>query len=64
MSPQAYVLNERITHAKSIIENSDYESIREISESVGYNYPLYFSKAFKKVYGLSPTAYEEKLINE
>ncbi len=63
-SPQGYVLNERITRAKSIIESGDYESIREISEAVGYNDPLYFSKAFKKHYGLSPTAYEEKLINE
>ena len=46
MSPQAYVLNERITRAKSIIESGDYDCIREVSEAVGYSDPLYFSKAF------------------
>ena len=61
MSPQSYVLNERITHAKSIIESGDYDSVKEISESVGYTDPLYFSKAFKKAYGMSPLAYEKML---
>lgn len=55
MSPQEYVLSERISHAKSIIESGDYESIKEVSELVGYNDPLYFSKAFRKFYGFSPS---------
>lgn len=61
VSPQSYVLGERITHAKSIIESGDYDSVAEISEAVGYSDPLYFSKAFKKAYGLSPSAYEKIL---
>ncbi len=61
MSPQEYVLNKRITHSKFIIESGDYDNIKEISESVGYSDPLYFSKAFKKTYGMSPSAYEKML---
>ena len=55
MSPQEYVLTKRIAYAKSIIENGDYNTIREVSEAVGYTDPLYFSKAFKKMQGVSPS---------
>ena len=55
MTPQAYVLSERIAHAKLIIESGDYDSIKEVAESVGYSDPLYFSKAFKKYYGFPPS---------
>ena len=63
MSPQAYLQNERINYAKSLIESGDYATIAEVAEAVGYNDPLYFSKAFKKFYGISPTAYEEMLVD-
>ena len=56
MTPREYVIYERISHAKAIIESGDYDSIKDVSESVGYNDPLYFSKAFKKIYGFSPTS--------
>ena len=55
VSPQDYVINKRITHAKAILESGDYDSIAEVSELVGYSDPLYFSKAFKKIYGFSPS---------
>ena len=32
-----------------------FSEINEVSEIVGYKDPLYFSKVFKKIYGLSPT---------
>ena len=63
MSPQAYLQNKRISYAKSLIESGDYDSITEVSEAIGYNDPLYFSKAFKKFYGIAPTAYEQSLLN-
>ena len=63
MSPRAYLQNERVSYAKSLIESGDFERISEVSEAVGYNDPLYFSKAFKKFYGISPTAYEQTLVN-
>lgn len=59
MSPQEYVITQRISYAKSIIESGDYKTIREVSELVGYNDPLYFSKAFRKIYGFSPSNVNE-----
>lgn len=55
MTPQEYVVTGRISQAKSIIESGDFDSIKEVSELVGYNDPLYFSKAFRKIYGVSPS---------
>ncbi|MBQ7333496.1 MAG: helix-turn-helix transcriptional regulator [Clostridia bacterium] len=55
MSPQEYILYERITHAKTILESGDFESIKEVALSVGYSDALYFSKAFKKFYGFPPS---------
>ena len=59
LTPQEYVQRERITHAKSIIEGGDFDNIREVANSVGYNDPLYFSKAFKKFYGFPPSRFNE-----
>jgi len=55
ISPQEYVLAERISHAKSILESGDFESIREVAEQVGYRDPLYFSKVFRRFYGFPPS---------
>ena len=55
VSPREYVLRERITQAKSILESGDFDSIKEVSALVGYNDALYFSKAFKKFYGFPPS---------
>lgn len=57
VSPQKYILSKRLSHAKAIIDNGDYGSIAEVSLSVGYSDPLYFSRAFKKKYGISPSQY-------
>lgn len=54
MTPQEYVLSNRLSHAKHIIESKDYFSIYEVAKAVGFSDPLYFSKAYKKFYGFSP----------
>ena len=58
-SPQKYILSKRLSYAKTIIESGDYDTINEVAFSVGYNDPLYFSRAFKKKYGLSPSRYTQ-----
>ena len=54
VSPKRYIVNKRLSYAKSLIDSGEADSIKELSQSVGYNDPLYFSKAFKKMYGASP----------
>ena len=58
-SPQNYILSRRLSHAKAIIDSGDFSTISEVAFSVGYNDPLYFSRAFKKKYGLSPSCYTQ-----
>ncbi len=57
MSPQNYILGKRLSHAKTIMDSGEFDTITEIATSVGYNDSLYFSRAFKKKYGVSPTQY-------
>lgn len=55
-SPKEYLTSFRIKQACSLLRESDL-SIIAISKSVGFENNLYFSKAFKKVKGMSPTEY-------
>ena len=55
LTPQEYMLKERLTQAKLMIEGADYDSIKAVAEAVGYSDPLYFSKAFRKRYGIPPS---------
>ena len=55
MTPQEYVLKERLEHARVIIESGDFDSIKSVAETVGYSDPLYFSKAFRRYYGFPPS---------
>lgn len=61
MSPQKYILRKRLSQAKSIIDSGDFDNISEIATTVGYNDPLYFSRAFKKKYGVSPLNYAKQI---
>lgn len=54
MSPKDYVVEKRLSHAKVIIENGEMDTVKQLAYSVGYADPLYFSKAFKNQYGISP----------
>ena len=55
-TPQKYIISKRISHAKLIIDSGDYDTIAEVAEATGYSDALYFSKAFKKKYGVSPSS--------
>lgn len=55
INPQEYVLSNRLSHAKHIIESGDYDSLYEVAYLVGFSDPLYFSKAYKNHFGCSPS---------
>lgn len=56
ISPKEYLSTYRIQQACVLLRHSDL-SITSISRSVGYENNLYFSKAFHKMKGCSPTEY-------
>ena len=51
-----YLTQRRLEYAISLIRGG-VSNVKELSEMCGYNDALYFSKAFKKQYGLSPKQY-------
>ncbi len=53
-SPKNYITEKRVLQAKSIIDSGDFSTVKELALAVGYKDPLYFSKVFKKHYGISP----------
>ncbi len=55
MPPQKYIISKRISDAKAIMDSGEYDTIQEVASLVGYSDPLYFSKVFKKFYGVSPS---------
>ena len=58
LSPRNYIKKIRIEKASVLLENSS-RSVAEISEEVGFEDPVYFSKLFKEHYRLSPKKYRE-----
>lgn len=61
MSPAQYILSLRMVNAQRLLERTTY-NIKEISEIVGYENPLYFSRVFKKEIGKSPAQYRKEMI--
>lgn len=59
MSPIRYLHRYRIKKAKEMLK-SDYISIWDVAESLGYSSIYYFSKVFKQYTGMSPAQYAKK----
>lgn len=60
-TPAQYVQLLRTTNAKLLLETTSY-NISEISNLVGYENPLYFSRFFKKQFGVSPSQFRKQLL--
>jgi AraC family transcriptional activator of pobA len=55
------IINDRfITEAKILLQHTDW-SVSEISYSLGFEYPAYFSNVFRKFIGSNPKLYRELL---
>ena len=63
VSPQEFLLNYRMEQANRLLRTTGL-SVQAVSEKVGYENPLTFSKTFKNKFGLSPKKYREKMKRE
>ena len=63
VTPAEYLLKERMTLAQQLLSSgisnrfSPY-SVSQIAEACGFSEPLYFSRVFKKYFGVPPTEYK------
>ena len=55
-SPNEFIRTVRLKRAVQLMEVGDY-SIKEITSLAGFNTPSYFTKCFKKQYGVLPSEY-------
>lgn len=57
ISPQEYLVSYRLKKLLNYYYHQ--KSVSEISNQIGYDNPLTFSKIFKQTYGVSPSLYRE-----
>ena len=60
-TPLEYRVTKRMETAKSLLAGTDL-SVTDISSSLGFDDPLYFSRVFKRHTGVSPRDYRNKYI--
>lgn len=60
ISPKQYISNLKLSQAKILIQEHK-RTISEISDMLGFTSIHYFSRKFKKQYGLSPTDYSKSI---
>lgn len=56
MAPNHFIQELRLRRSLNEIKNS-HRTISELSFALGFNSPTYFTKVFRKRFGISPTAY-------
>ena len=56
VSPAEYIFAYRMRRAASLLVRSD-EAVKQVSRDCGFDDPNYFTKAFRKRYGASPTEF-------
>ena len=59
----AFITSIRLKEAQRIIQSNPNILISDVATQVGFNTPKYFSKCFKKEFGIFPKEYAEKLKN-
>lgn len=59
-TPHKYLTDLRLQAAADALRSAQSSSMTEIARMCGYSDPLYFSRMFKKKYGLSPREYAKQ----
>lgn len=62
--PTAYIISQRISIAKRLLESGEEATVSAVALRCGYKDPLYFSRLFKNQVGLSPREYAGLHINQ
>lgn len=61
MTPRQFLTERRLENAaRSLAIGAESSNISQIARQCGFNDPLYFSKMFKKRYGVSPKNYKQE----
>ena len=60
MSIQEYIIEFRMKKAEELLKTTD-SKIRDVAFQIGYKDELYFSKVFKKRFGVSPKTFRDNL---
>ena len=58
-TPRSFIRNIRLAKAAELLSQRKM-SIAEVAYEVGFSNPNNFATAFKEMYGMPPTAYNEK----
>ncbi|GAA4833609.1 AraC family transcriptional regulator [Paenibacillus vulneris] len=61
MTPVSFLLQLRTDKARLLLRERQELTVEQIASSVGFHDPLYFSKQFKRLYGMSPTDYRQAM---
>lgn len=57
--PNQWIIQQKMKHARSLLQIDDL-SVTDVAEACGFSDVYYFSKAFKKETGLTPSEYRKK----
>ena len=58
-STNEFIQTTRLKYAARILSQTD-KSVSEVAYEVGFSDPYYFSRAFKKLFGVSPKQWRER----
>ncbi|MDD9270618.1 AraC family ligand binding domain-containing protein [Paenibacillus sp. GCM10023248] len=61
VTPVTFLLKLRVDKARQLLRERLELTIEQISSSVGFYDPLYFSKQFRRLYGVSPSEYRNQI---
>jgi AraC-like DNA-binding protein len=64
LNTSSFIRNIRLKTACKIIEEKKSIRISELAYAVGFNDPKYFSSCFKKEFGMIPSEYSDKILQE
>lgn len=61
VTPVTFLLKLRVDKARQLLRERLELTVEQIASSVGFHDPLYFSKQFRRWYGVSPSEYREQM---